>query len=151
MAGGRTWLLVLLCGLAGAAARAGRTDGTARPEFSGMCRGAGATVRLRGLRLRGGFDVVAGQGDFVREVMEVPANRIGIIIGRQGGTIREIGRQAGANLWVDQKTNLPGEAAARGGMTIPCRRHTMQAGPDISCMLQGTPRDSSISMAHRAT
>ena len=61
------------------------------------------------LRLRGGFDVISGgQGDFVREVMEVPADRIGIIIGRQGGTIREIGRLSGVNLWVDQKTNLPG-------------------------------------------
>ena len=75
------------------------------PSQQTLCGGAAA----HGLRLRGGFDVIAsGQNDFVREVMEVPAERVGIIIGRQGGTIREIGRQSGVKLWVDQKTNLPG-------------------------------------------
>ena len=65
----------------------------------------GATLQPR---LRGGFDVAGQHADYVREVMEVPAERIGIIIGRQGATIKEIGRQAGVNMWVDPKTNLPG-------------------------------------------
>lgn len=60
------------------------------------------------LQLRGGFDVAGAQADFVREVMEVPADRIGLVIGRQGATIKEIGRQSGVNIWVDPKTNLPG-------------------------------------------
>ena len=62
------------------------------------------------LQVRGGFDVAGAQADFVREVMEVPADRIGLVIGRQGATIKEIGRQSGVNIWVDPKTNLPGWA-----------------------------------------
>ena len=89
---------------AAASTRRGAANRSPSPSPSPCC---GAAVQC--LRLRGGFDVISGgQGDFVREVMEVPADRIGIIIGRQGGTIREIGRLSGVNLWVDQKTNLPG-------------------------------------------
>lgn len=84
------------------------------------------------LRLRGGFDVAGAQAGFVRETMQVsarghrvhyhfmkrmlahdlgapiqvPAERIGIIIGRQGATIKEIGRQSGTNVWVDPKVIL---------------------------------------------
>jgi hypothetical protein len=78
------------------------------PSSAGAPRWARGGCPAPPLQLRGGFDVAGAQADFVREVMEVPADRIGLVIGRQGATIKEIGRQSGVNIWVDPKTNLPG-------------------------------------------
>jgi hypothetical protein len=39
---------------------------------------------------------------------QVPAEKIGMVIGKSGATIKELERLSGCQIWVDAKTNVPG-------------------------------------------
>ena len=89
-------------------------DASARQFFSVRLNSFGSLQGLNRLSLRGGSattynnGAMDAEGTSVFQVIEVPADRIGVLIGRAGSTIKELGRLAGCKIWVDPQTNVPG-------------------------------------------
>ena len=78
---------------------------TVSPFGSVGLRGGGVTVTNHNENLN---EAKQRLNSITRDSMEIPADQIGVIIGKSGTVIKELERVSSCQIWVDPRTNIPG-------------------------------------------